>query len=67
MSRSTASWQTAYYLVNVAVLTTDLDHKMSLELRVKERLLLYPEEVVFDSQGIPTQLLSSCPIMLVLG
>jgi hypothetical protein len=39
---------------------------MSLELRVKERLLLYPEEVFFDSQGIPAQLLSSYPIMLVL-
>ena len=40
---------------------------MSLELRVKEKLLRYPEEVFFDSQGIPEKLLSSYPIMLVLG
>ena len=40
-------------LVNVAVLTPNLDHKISLELRVKEKLLHYPEEMFFDSQGIP--------------
>ena len=40
--------------------------KMSLELRVKEKLLRYPEEVFFDSQGISVKLLSSCLIMLVL-
>ena len=28
---------------------------MSLELRVKEKLLRYPEEVFFDSQGIPAK------------
>ena len=40
-------------MVNVTGLTSDLDHKMSLELRVKEKLLRYPEEMFFDSQGIP--------------
>ena len=44
---------TVTFLVNVQVLTPNLDHKISLELRVKERLLLYPEELFFDSQGIP--------------
>jgi len=39
---------------------------MSLELRVKEKLLHYLEEVFFDSQGIPPKLLSPYPIMLVL-
>jgi len=43
-------------------------HNISLELRVKGKLLPYPEEMFFDSQGIPAKpLLSSYPIMLVLG
>ena len=42
-------------------------YNISLELRVKEKLLRYPEELFFDSQGIPAKLLSSYPIMLVLG
>jgi len=41
-------------------------YKISLELRVKEKLLRYPEEVFFDSQGIPAKRLSSYPIILVL-
>ena len=28
---------------------------MSLELRVKEKLPRYPEDVFFDSQGIPVK------------
>jgi hypothetical protein len=30
-------------------------HNISLELRVKKRLLRYPEDVFFDSQGIPVK------------
>jgi len=30
-------------------------HNISLELRVKEKLLRYPEEIFFDSQGIPAK------------
>jgi len=30
-------------------------HKMSLELRVKEKLLRYPEDMFIDSQGIPAK------------
>jgi hypothetical protein len=30
-------------------------HNISLELRVKEKLLPYPEEMFFDSQGIPAK------------
>ena len=46
---------------------SELKHNISLELRVKERLLLNPEEVFFfDSQGIPVTLLSSCFIMRAL-
>ena len=41
-------------------------HNISLELRVKEKLLLYPEEMFLDSQGIPAKLLSSYLILLVL-
>ena len=41
--------------------------KISLELRVKEKPLPYPEEVFFDSQGIPVALLGSCLIMQVLA
>ena len=30
-------------------------NKISLELRVKEKLPRYPEDVFFDSQGIPVK------------
>ena len=58
---------TQVYGSSVDFQRADGRHKMSLELRVKEKLLRYPEEVFCDSQGIPEKLLSSCLIMLVLG
>jgi hypothetical protein len=30
-------------------------HNISLELRVKKRLLRYPEDIFFNSQGIPVK------------
>jgi hypothetical protein len=34
---------------------SDESRNISLELRVKEKLLPYPEEMFFDSQGIPAK------------
>ena len=53
MSKSARVWATVGFLVNSKVLAPDLDHNMSLELRVKEKLPRYPEEMFFDSSGIP--------------
>jgi hypothetical protein len=71
MLRSVASTIWAFLLVELTVVTLNfltqcLTHTISLELRVKERLLIYPEEVFFNSPGILAKLLSSYLIMLVL-
>ena len=58
--------ETKLPVARVVVYDTILLLNISLELRVKEKLLRYPEEVFFDSQGIPAKLLSSYPIILVL-